>query len=52
MDESGEDKAERRFSQEQYEMLKRCSEKKDITEWNEWRDKNRDESTLTATLPH
>jgi len=30
----------RRFSQEQYEMLKRCSEKKDITEWNEWRDEN------------
>lgn len=25
-----------RFSQEQYEMLLRCSEKKDMTEWNEW----------------
>lgn len=24
---------ERRFSQEQYDMLKRCSEKKDVTEW-------------------
>jgi hypothetical protein len=35
-------KAERRFSQEQYEMLLRCSEKKDMTEWNEWRKKNRD----------
>ena len=32
-----EDKKERRFSQEQYDMLKRCSEKKDMTEWNEWR---------------
>ncbi|MHC4260032.1 MAG: pentapeptide repeat-containing protein [Planctomycetota bacterium] len=27
----------RRFSQEQYDMLKRCSDKKDMTEWNEWR---------------
>ena len=25
------------FSQEQYEMLKRCSDKKDLTEWNDWR---------------
>lgn len=33
-------KSELKFSQEQYEMLKRCSDKKDITEWNEWRDKN------------
>jgi uncharacterized protein YjbI with pentapeptide repeats len=30
----------RRFSQEQYDMLKRCSDKKDMTEWNEWRDAN------------
>ncbi|HIJ70724.1 MAG TPA: hypothetical protein HPP87_05090 [Planctomycetes bacterium] len=27
----------RKFSQEQYDMLKRCSDKKDMTEWNEWR---------------
>jgi len=33
----GED--QRRFSQSQYEMLKRCSDKKDMTEWNEWREK-------------
>jgi len=33
----------RRFSQEQYDMLKRCSDKKDMTEWNEWRKKNPDE---------
>ena len=26
-----------KFSQEQYDLLKRCSKKKDITEWNEWR---------------
>ena len=30
----------RRFSQEQYDMLKRCSENKDMTEWNEWREEN------------
>ena len=35
----GEEK-ERRFSREQYDMLKRCSEKGDMTEWNEWRKKN------------
>ena len=28
---------------DQYDMLKRCSDKKDITEWNEWRKKNMDE---------
>jgi len=39
-------KRERRFSQEQYEMLKRCSEKKDITEWNKWREEHKGESVL------
>ncbi|MHC4425480.1 MAG: ion channel [Planctomycetota bacterium] len=29
-----------RFSQEQYDMLKRCSDSKNITEWNQWRLKN------------
>jgi len=33
----------RRFSREQYDMLKRCSDKKDVTEWNEWRDENYDQ---------
>ncbi len=28
---------------EQYDMLKRCSEKKDITEWNKWRMANHEE---------
>jgi uncharacterized protein YjbI with pentapeptide repeats len=28
---------------DQYEMLKRCSDKKDMTEWNEWREKHPDE---------
>ena len=27
----------RRFSRQQYDMLKRCSDKKDMTEWNQWR---------------
>jgi hypothetical protein len=36
------DEQQRRFSQEQYEMLKRCSDKEDMSEWNEWRAKNRD----------
>jgi len=27
----------RRFSQEQYDMLKHCSDEKDMSEWNEWR---------------
>ena len=40
---SKQPKDERRFSQEQYEMLKRCSDNKDITEWNEWRDNHPDE---------
>ena len=33
---SQEQQPERKFSQEQYDMLKRCSEKKDMTEWNQW----------------
>ena len=32
------------FSQEQYEMLKRCSQKGDMTEWNEWADSNAGEN--------
>ncbi len=32
----------RRFSQEQYDMLKRCSDKKDMTKWNDWRKNNPD----------
>ncbi len=31
---------ERKLDQEQYEMLRRCSEKKDVTEWNDWRQKH------------
>ena len=31
---------------DQYEMLKRCSDKKDMTEWNEWRKDNPDQKIL------
>jgi hypothetical protein len=43
----GEQK-ERRFSQEQYGFLKKCSEKGEegIKEWNEWRKKNPDKDIL------
>jgi hypothetical protein len=37
---------QRRFSQEQYDMLKRCSDKKDISEWNEWRKNNKEDICL------
>jgi hypothetical protein len=33
----------RRFNQQQYDLLKKCSDKKDMTEWNEWRKKNPNE---------
>jgi uncharacterized protein YjbI with pentapeptide repeats len=39
-------KSKRKFSKEQYDMLKRCSEKKDISEWNEWREEHKGESVL------
>ncbi len=29
-----------KFSEDQYELLKRCSENKKVTEWNEWRNAN------------
>ena len=41
-----EENRERKFSQEQYDMLKRCSDKKDMTEWNEWRKQNPNEDIL------
>jgi uncharacterized protein YjbI with pentapeptide repeats len=39
-------KTKRKFSQSQYDMLKRCSDKKDMTEWNQWRKNNPDEDVL------
>ncbi|MCP4049087.1 MAG: pentapeptide repeat-containing protein [bacterium] len=38
--------ADKQYSQEQYDMLKRCSDKKDMIEWNEWREKNPNEDIL------
>ncbi|MCP4747318.1 MAG: pentapeptide repeat-containing protein, partial [Desulfobacteraceae bacterium] len=35
-----EQKKEKKFIKAQYEMLKRCSDKRDMTEWNQWRKKN------------
>jgi len=35
--------SEVKCDKEQYERLLRCSEKKDITEWNKWRKEHRDE---------
>lgn len=37
------EKQPRRFNQQQYDMLKRCSDKRDMTEWNEWRKRNSSE---------
>ena len=44
--EKEQSKPERKFNQEQYDMLKRCSKKKDMTEWNEWRKENPNEEIL------
>jgi uncharacterized protein YjbI with pentapeptide repeats len=30
----------RRFNQQQYDLLKKCSDKKDMTEWNKWREED------------
>ncbi len=46
-----EEKGERKFSQEQFDMLKRCSEKKDMTEWNEWRINNPGKDVLLEEAP-
>jgi len=39
-------KPREKYSQQQYEMLLRCSERKDVTEWNQWRQCNRDVEVL------
>ncbi len=41
--ESKNEKLKEERRQEQYDMLKRCSDKKDMTEWNEWREEYSDE---------
>jgi uncharacterized protein YjbI with pentapeptide repeats len=35
---SNSENTQRRFSQDQYVMLKRCADKGDMTEWNKWRE--------------
>ena len=36
----------RRFRQEQYDLLKRCSDTRDITAWNQWRKDHPQEEVL------
>jgi len=43
---SEEQKQGKFFNQEQYDMLICCSDKKDISKWNEWREKHPDEEIL------
>jgi len=45
---SQEQQSERKFSQEQYDILKRCSDRKDMTEWNNWREKHPDKDVLLS----
>jgi len=42
-----------RFNEEQYQILKSCSDKKDITDWNEWREEHPNKTILLegAILP-
>ncbi len=35
-----------KYNEEQYKILKRCSDKKDITEWNKWQEEHPDEKVL------
>ncbi len=44
--ESQKKQSERKFSQEQYEMLLHCSQKRDIAEWNQWRKEHPGEEIL------
>ena len=37
---------EKQFNESQYEILIRCSDKGDLTEWNEWRENNQTVSIL------
>ncbi|MBN2584576.1 MAG: pentapeptide repeat-containing protein [Planctomycetes bacterium] len=46
-----EERLKRRFRSDQYEMLLRCSEKQDISEWNSWRQLNPDELVLLEEAP-
>ncbi|MHC4642679.1 MAG: hypothetical protein ACYS32_13620 [Planctomycetota bacterium] len=39
---------QRKFNQQQYDMLKRCSDKKDMTEWNQYRYEKPEKKVLLA----
>jgi len=39
-DPSQQSQDDRKFNQEQYDLLLRCSKNRDISEWNEWREDN------------
>jgi hypothetical protein len=43
------DNHKRQFDENQYEMLIRCSEKQDITKWNQWRGNKKEVSILLNT---
>ena len=40
------ERKEKQFNESQYEILIRCSEKGDMTQWNEWRENNQKVSIL------
>ncbi len=40
------EKKEKQFDESQYEILIKCSDKGDLTEWNEWRENNQKASIL------
>lgn len=43
---SGEQRLGRKFNRLQYNILKRCSDKRNVTEWNEWRKEYPNEKIL------
>ena len=40
------ERKEKQFDESQYEILIKCSDKGDLTEWNEWRENNQKASIL------
>ena len=40
------ERKEKQFDENQYEILIKCSDKGDLTEWNEWRENNQKASIL------
>ncbi|HPC93386.1 MAG TPA: ion channel [Sedimentisphaerales bacterium] len=46
----GENQRQPRFSQGQYDMLKRCSDRQDMTEWNDWRRQHPEQDVLLENI--